>query len=1436
MPATATITINNGATATFNGTSDGGSAAVTANLGGVIDFSGTTGTLNNNKVNVGSIAGAGNYVLGINELTAGSNNQSTTVSGVISGAGSLVKTGTGTLTLSGAATYTGATTVSAGDLTVTGTIKSTLATVNNGGTLEFQGNGFQMTSGGPTTITNNTGGNLLFGNTSSAGTATTTITNASGATTTFNNTSVAGSAQMTNAGAVVFNGNDGTAANSSSASTATITNNGTATLTFNNGSSAGGATINNSAAGTTTTFNNTSTAGTATLTNSGAVVFNGNDNTAANSSSAGSATITNNAAGSLAFNNGSSAGTSTITNSGSLNFNGFSTAGGATITTSNTAFFNGNSSGGSAALTANLGGAFDFSNTIGAAGDGKMSAGSIAGAGNYLLGGHELTVGGTNATTTVSGVIADGGIAGGTGGSLVKIGTGTLTLSGADTYTGATTVNSGDLTVTGTIKSTIATINNGGTLEFSGTGFQMNGASASITANTGGALVYKNASSAGTATITINNGATATFLGTSDGGSAAVTANLGGVVDFSGTTGTLNNNKVSVGSIAGAGNYVLGVNELTTGGNNFSTTVSGVISGVNGALVKTGTGTLTLSGAETYTGATTVNAGDLTVTGTIKSALATVNNGGTLEFQGTGFQMTSGGPTTITTNGGGLTSFVGSATAGNARLIANASGVAGVFDFSGATGPVTAGSIEGAGTFKLGGNQLSIGGNNLSTIVSGIIDDGGLAGGTGGALVKTGTGTTVLSGANTYTGDTTVNNGVLNVSGSIKSAAATVNNGGTLAFSGTGFEMTGASATITTNGGGLTSFAGNATAGTAQLIANTSGVAGIFDFSGALGPVTAGSIEGAGTFKLGGNQLSVGGNNLSTTVSGVIDDGGISGGIGGALVKIGTGTLTLSGTNTYTGSTTVNGGSLIVDGSATSSSFSVNVGGLLGGAGTVGPTAVNGGTLAPNSATLSVHGSLVLSSAATYLVQISATLTGIVTVTGTATVDGTAHIVFVGTVAVGHYTILHSDTGVTGTFATVQANGAALSYDANNVFLDVAAPIVGGGGGAGGTIDLTGLNINQRNAANAINAFGGSLPDAFFGLTPKDLSQASGEPGASVIQSSILASNLFLDAMLDPFVANRELVAAPASYASGTARNAFAAMNTRRPVPFDVDPPANRWNVWNTSYGGTETTAGNATIGSHDTTSRTFGSVVGVDYRVSSDLLAGFALAGGGANFSVAEGLGHGSSDLFQAGVFGSKKFGAAYLAGALAYGWQDVTINRTVAIAGLEQLQSRFHANTFAGRLESGYRIATPVIGITPYAAVQATSFNLPNYGEQALSGDNFFALSYQAKSTTAIRSELGSRFDRSFALDTALLTLRGRAAWAHDYDRDRAVSATFQALPGASFVVNAAKASSDSALLSASAELAWMTGFSISGTFEGEFSDSTRSYAGKGVVKYAW
>jgi outer membrane autotransporter protein len=191
-----------------------------------------------------------------------------------------------------------------------------------------------------------------------------------------------------------------------------------------------------------------------------------------------------------------------------------------------------------------------------------------------------------------------------------------------------------------------------------------------------------------------------------------------------------------------------------------------------------------------------------------------------------------------------------------------------------------------------------------------------------------------------------------------------------------------------------------------------------------------------------------------------------------------------------------------------------------------------------------------------------------------------------------------------------------------------------------------------------------------------------------------------------------------------------------------------------------------------------------------------------------------------------------------LAYGWQDITSDRNVTVVCTDMLRARFDANAYSGRVEGGYRFVDPVmdVGITPYAAGQFTTFDLPAYAEGVLAGAGTFALSYASKSVTDSRSELGLRNDKSFAVPNGVLTVRGRTAWAHDFDTDRSAAATFQALPGASFVVNGAAQATDSALVTASAEMKWTNGWSAAATFEGEFSDVTRSYAGKGIVRYSW
>jgi outer membrane autotransporter protein len=170
------------------------------------------------------------------------------------------------------------------------------------------------------------------------------------------------------------------------------------------------------------------------------------------------------------------------------------------------------------------------------------------------------------------------------------------------------------------------------------------------------------------------------------------------------------------------------------------------------------------------------------------------------------------------------------------------------------------------------------------------------------------------------------------------------------------------------------------------------------------------------------------------------------------------------------------------------------------------------------------------------------------------------------------------------------------------------------------------------------------------------------------------------------------------------------------------------------------------------------------------------------------------------------------------------------------DHLTANFTAQSYGGRLEGGYRFATWYGGVTPYAAIQAQSFHTPGYTETDAFA-NGFALAFGSRDATDTRSELGARFDRVVAVySNAALALRGRLAWAHDWVNDPTLMPVFQALPGASFIVNGATPAKNSALTSAGAELRLANGVTLLAKFDGEFASHTSTYAGTGTLRYRW
>ena len=426
--------------------------------------------------------------------------------------------------------------------------------------------------------------------------------------------------------------------------------------------------------------------------------------------------------------------------------------------------------------------------------------------------------------------------------------------------------------------------------------------------------------------------------------------------------------------------------------------------------------------------------------------------------------------------------------------------------------------------------------------------------------------------------------------------ATIVNNSGGIAYFGE--TSSAANATIISNNGGTTYFFEASSAGNATIVANAGGTV---DISGlTTGGTTAGSIAGAGTYTLGSKQLTVGSNNLSTTVSGVIADGGSAGGIGGSLVKVGSGTLTLAGANTYTGGTTLNAGGLVVNGSL-ASGVTMN-GGTLGGSGTIGGLVANAGTLAPGNSigTLTVNGSFVQGAGTTYQVEVNAAGQGDrINVGGRATINGGTVQVLAQSGTYGRnttYTILNATGGVSGAYSSVTSNFAfltpSLSYDANNVYLSLFQPAGAFAAGA--------RTANQRAVGRVLDIanptatgdFGGVL-NALSVLStaqgPAALTAISGQNYAGFSNAMVQGAQLFMTNF-----ANR------AGSASGG--GAKVALAEACDVACDSTTPA-LWGAWGGAVGGTGTIAGNSNAGTF--TYSVGGFSGGLDRKLGDNFLAG---------------------------------------------------------------------------------------------------------------------------------------------------------------------------------------------------------------------------------------
>jgi autotransporter-associated beta strand protein len=389
---------------------------------------------------------------------------------------------------------------------------------------------------------------------------------------------------------------------------------------------------------------------------------------------------------------------------------------------------------------------------------------------------------GSNATADV--LVSIGGQWG-----ITKNGTGKVLITSSPNVNGLFAINGGTVEFGGssapTLTNTAYTITNNGTLSFNST------ANVTISQNM-----------TGTGNLTKSNTNTLTLSGAGTNFSGLTTINAG--------TLAISNN-MTIGAIAGAGNMTIGSGFTLTTNSSTNSTFSGVISS-SGALMKNGTSTLTLSGNNTYSGTTTINAGTLEIasTGLLGGGNYSGNivNDGSLLIASNSNQILSGaisGIGALTKNGtgtltlSGSNSYSGGTTLNTGTLNINNATALGTATFTIAGGTIdnTSGAaitlssnntqswnsdftFTGTNDLNLGTGAVAMNNSRVINVAAGNLTVGGVISGSNRGITKNGNGTLILSGANTYTGTTTVNSGTLEAANAGALGSTVQVNGGTL--------------------------------------------------------------------------------------------------------------------------------------------------------------------------------------------------------------------------------------------------------------------------------------------------------------------------------------------------------------------------------------------------------------------------------------------------------------------------------------------------------------------------------------------------------------------------------------------------------------------------------------------------------------------------------
>ncbi|WP_127090056.1 autotransporter domain-containing protein [Aquabacter cavernae] len=641
-----------------------------------------------------------------------------------------------------------------------------------------------------------------------------------------------------------------------------------------------------------------------------------------------------------------------------------------------------------------------------------------------------------------------------------------------------------------------------------------------------------------------------------------------------------------------------------------------------------------------------------------------------------------------------------------------------------------------------------------------------------GGLTKLGDGVLVLGGDNTFTGGTNVGAGTLALTGSMV-GDLTVSAGATFLTAG-GYKVA-RDATLTNDG---TVQSVNAVLRSHGTIDNRGLMVSDIINDGTL--TNSGTIQGVSAGLTSNGTLK----NTGTIVSDVAN--------GGTLANTGTIIGTLTNTGTLKGT-----GALVGD-------------------------LMNQGVLAPGNSigTTSVTGAVTFGAGSTYQVEVAANgASDLLVAGGPITLGGTLQ--FVQTDAAVQpftsYTILTSGTGITGSFATViDPFGTAFP------FLDVALTTSG-----------TGLSAAVMPDSAAFASFQGSANQRAVGSALASLPGTNG-----LLQSASMLSAAAAPAALD--LLSGQIYASAATVLqeqSGYVREAIGARLRQTGAGIGTGGPATAAlapglapTVWLQAYGGwgsTDATANTAEV------TRSIGGVVGgLDVALGENWRVG--LAGGYSQSSYSlEGLASsGGADSYDLAAYAGGQWDAFAVRLGAAYGWHDLSTNRTVVLPGfVDALSSDNSGNTAQVFGELAYGFALGAARIEPFAALSYVHLNLGGFTEAG----GAVALTGASLTQDNTFSALGARVSQSVALGAGTLTARGSLAWQYAFGDMNPVQ-TLAFSGSTPFSVSGAPIGRNAALIGVGLDYRVSTTVSVGVAYSGAFSDVGQDNAVNGRLSIAF